>query len=360
MSKTRPAHAIVPLIAALALLCFTLTAALPAIAQNATPASGTAASGQEMTIPQVVKQVGPAVVTVINEQQSTNPNTAQNQIVPAGSGTGFIIDNDGHIVTNDHVVEGGQKFQVVYADGSTHDATVVGADPVSDIAVIQVKGKVPATLQFGDSSTLVVGQTVIAIGSPLGSFTSTVTSGIVSALNRDFPNDPYYTNLIQHDAAINPGNSGGPLLDLNGNVVGVNTLGIPEENGQPVQGLFFAIPSNTVKTIAQTLISQGSVTYPFMGVGIVPITPDLVAQYNLPVNQGVIVTDVPSGGPADDAGIEQGDLITAIDGVKIDEQNTFTEVLFMHKPGDKVKVDIVRGNDKKTVTVTLSKRQQGQ
>jgi 2-alkenal reductase len=231
---------------------------------------------------------------------------------------------------------------------------------VSDIAVIQVDGEVPATVGFGDSSALQVGQTVIAIGSPLGSFTNTVTQGIVSALNRDFPGAPTYTNLIQHDAAINPGNSGGPLLDLHGNVVGVNTLGIPEEQGNPVQGLFFAIPSNTVKTIAQRLIDEGSIAYPFMGVGITPVTPELVAQFNLPVNQGAIVTSVSAGSPAAEAGIREGDIITAIDDQAIDENTSFTEALFTHNPGDEVRVTVNRNGDERTFTVTLGTRDQNQ
>src|SRR5262249_45944398 len=172
------------------------------------------------------------------------------------------------------VVAGGQKFIVIFASGEKRDAKLIGEDPISDLAVVQIAGKLPGIVPLGDSDALKPGQAVLAIGSPLGSFTNTATQGIVSATNRDFP-DPSasnYTNLIQHDAAINPGNSGGPLFNMSGEVVGVNTLGIPSVNGQPIQGLFFAIPSNSVKKISQLLIKNGSVVYPYFGVGSVTVT----------------------------------------------------------------------------------------
>jgi 2-alkenal reductase len=317
---------------------------------EATPAI----AGSDLETVDVVKRVGPAVVTVINEQEVEGFGEMQ----PVGSGTGFIIDSDGHIVTNNHVVEGGQQFVVIFADGEKRDATLIGADPISDIAVVQVSGEVPGTVPFGDSNALQPGQTVLAMGSPLGSFTNTVTEGIVSATNRDFP-DPTawnYSNLIQHDAAINPGNSGGPLFNLAGEVVGVNTLGIPEENGQPVQGLFFAIPSSTVVKITQLLIADGEVTYPYLGVESLPVTPQLAAQENLSVDHGQLVTSVPPGTPAEEADIQPDDVILAIDGQEIDSQNLFSELLFAHKPGDTVEVTIQRGDEQLTVEVTLGTR----
>jgi 2-alkenal reductase len=213
---------------------------------------------------------------------------------------------------------------------------------------VQVDGDLPGTVPLGDSAALQPGQTVLAIGSPLGSFTNTVTEGIVSALGRDLP-DSFYTNLVQHDAAINPGNSGGPLVSLAGEVVGVNTLGIPEENGQPVQGLFFAIPSNTVKTIAAELIADGEIAYPFLGVTPVSVTQDLAAQADLSVDYGAYVESVDDGSPAAAAGIQQGDVILAIGGQRIDEQHPF-------KPGETVTVDLQRGNHRLSVEVTLSER----
>jgi 2-alkenal reductase len=317
-------------------------------AQNGTPT----ASGPEMLAADIVEQVGPAVVTVINEQ------TVQGfgQVQPVGSGTGFIIDDQGHVITNNHVVQGGQQFVVIFADGQKQDAKLIGADPVSDLAVVQVSGSLPGTVSLGDSDALRPGQPVLAIGSPLGTFTNTVTQGIVSATHRDFPGPGNYTNLIQHDAPINPGNSGGPLFNFSGQVVGVNTLGIPEENGQPVQGLFFAIPSNTVKVISQSLIQTGTVVYPYFGVSTVPVTPQITAQQNLTVDHGALVVDVGAGSPADQAGIKVGDVILAIDGQQIDPSNAFSKVLFSHKPGDTVTASIQRGSEQMDVQVTLGTR----
>ncbi|MGI8643873.1 MAG: S1C family serine protease [Thermomicrobiales bacterium] len=189
---------------------------------------------------EVVQRVGPAVVTVINRQQARG-----GQLLQAGAGTGFIISDEGYIVTNQHVVEGGMSFDVILANGESRHARLVGEDRLSDLAVMQMEGPVPATVPLADSAQLQPGQRVLAIGSPLGAFTNTVTRGIVSAVDRDFPGAGTYANLVQHDAAINPGNSGGPLLNLAGQVVGVNTLGIQRNaDGSPAQGLFFAVASN--------------------------------------------------------------------------------------------------------------------
>lgn len=311
----------------------------------------------EPTAVEVVEDVSSAVVTVINEQ-TVEVEGETSDMTPVGSGTGFIIDKDGHIVTNWHVVTGGQQFEVIFADGEKTPATLVGVDPDNDLAVVQVDGDVPGTVPLGDSDALQPGQPVLAIGSPLGSFTNTVTQGVVSATHRSFPDatTPLYTDLVQHDAAINPGNSGGPLFNMEGEVIGVNTLGIPEANGQPVQGIFFAIPSNTVARISQRLIDEGSVTYPDFGIGFVPVTPELAAQADLSVETGVLVTRVTPGGPADEAGIRAGDVILSIDGQEIDEDNGFGEVLLSLEPGDDVDVVIQREDLQMTVTVTLETR----
>jgi 2-alkenal reductase len=299
----------------------------------------------------VVQQVEGAVVTVINAQEFENIDSAQ----PVGSGTGFIIDEQGHVVTNAHVVEGGDEFLVVFANGDRRDAVLVGADPVSDLAVVRVDGEVPAFVPFGDSDALHPGETVLAIGSPLGTFTNTVTQGIVSAIGRDFEGSGY-NNLIQHDAAINPGNSGGPLFNMRGEVVGVNTLGFSEQNGQLVQGLFFALPSNSVQAITERLIADGQVVYPFFGITYQTITWQRAGQAGLPVDNGVFLTEVTAGGPADFAGLSAGDIVLAIDGVAIDEQNTFSELLFDYLPGDQIAVDVLRGSEQFTATLTLANR----
>ncbi len=313
----------------------------------------------EMDAADVVERVSPAVVTVINEQRTGQLGGGAEE---AGRGTGFIIDDQGHIVTNWHVVNGGDQFEVIFADGESREATLVGSDEISDLAVVRIDGDVPAIVSLGDSDQLRPGQTVLAIGSPLGTFTTTVTEGIVSAIGRTFPQElvgsSFYTNLIQHDAAINPGNSGGPLFNLAGEVVGVNTLGIPVgPGGQPVQGLFFAIPSNTVERITSQLIEDGRVVYPYLGIeGPVELNEQIASENDLPVDRGVYVQDVSAGGPAAVAGLQPGDIILALDDQEINAQNSLIEVLFSHQPGDTVTARVQRGNEELTFDITLGER----
>lgn len=299
----------------------------------------------------VVQAVGASVVTVVNQQRFQGFDSVQ----PVGSGTGFIIDANGHVVTNWHVVDGGADFLVILANGERRPAAVVGSDPISDLAVVRFEGDVPAVATFGDSDSLLVGQRVLAIGSPLGTYTNTVTEGIISALGRDL-SQSNYNNLIQHDAAINPGNSGGPLFDMAGRVIGVNTLGVSDNNGQSIQGLFFALPGNHVQMIASRLISEGRVIYPFFGITYQTINWQNAAQANLPVDTGVYISQITAGGPAEAAGLQPGDIVRAIEGVAIDQTNAFAEVLFMHQPGDRVRVDVLRGGETFTVELVLAER----
>ena len=331
----------------------------------ASPASGSSDPDQLYVVTfdasQIVERVMPAVVTVINEQRFDEGIFGETE-VEAGRGTGFIIDGSGNIVTNEHVVRGGTGFEVILSDGEKRSATLVGSDPLSDLAVVRMEGAPPSTVAFGDSNTLQQGQPVLAIGSPLGEFTGTVTSGVVSALNRDFPTaaqtgEGVYTDLIQHDAAINPGNSGGPLFDLAGRVIGVNTLGIPQSGVTPVQGLFFAIPANRVANIASQLIENGQASYPYIGIEYQPISPDLAAQNDLPVDFGAYVLATVQGGPAEQAGIRRGDIILGIGDQRIQGQTTFTEALFAQSAGDTVTVTVLRGNEERQFEVTLAGRQ---
>jgi 2-alkenal reductase len=338
----------------------------PHIPGGLTPAAATPSQTGLLNAPgvvdtaDVVARVTPAVVTVVNEQSGIGIGRGQAQ--ETGRGTGFIISSDGYIVTNNHVVAGGDQFEVILNDGTKRSAKLIGADPLSDIAVVQIATPVPAVVAFGDSDELRPGEPVLAIGSPLGEFTGTVTEGIVSALHRDFPGspgqgEPGYTNLIQHDAPINPGNSGGPLFDLDGRVIGVNTLGIPVgPNGVPAQGLFFAIPSNSVQGIVSQLINQGRVRYPYLGIEYQEIVPEIASLNNLPVNFGAYITTVVPGGPADKAGIQANDIIVAIGDKKIDAQTRFSEALFAYQPGQTVPVLIQRGPGQRTVQVTLGER----
>jgi 2-alkenal reductase len=256
---------------------------------------------------------------------------------------------------------------VIFADGTEVPATLVGADAYSDLAVIKVDAKVPAVANFGDSDKLEPGQPVVAIGTALGDFQNTVTAGVVSALHRQIDDGGTATqDLIQTDAAINHGNSGGPLLDLNGNVIGINTAVVRGSamTGDVAEGLGFAIPSNTVQSVAQQLIAGGSISRPYIGISYQEITPELATQLNLSVEQGVYVADVAAGSPADRAGIEANSIITEIDGQELgsDSGTTIVQALSKHKVGDSVKLTVI-GPDSDTeqvITVVLGQRPSGQ
>lgn len=317
------------------------------------PAAGSA-DAAPLDAVAIVQRVAPAVVTVVNEQQAAGFGRAQSQ--EAGRGTGFIVDARGNIVTNEHVVRGGDRFEVIFADGEKRPAELIGADRRSDLAVVRVEGGLPATVPFGDSDALLVGQPVLAIGSPLGEFSNTVTDGIVSALGRDLGSgdgqgEAAYSNLIQHNAAINPGNSGGPLFDFDGRVVGVNTLGLPR-----AQGLFFAIPANIVAEIAGQLIETGRVAYPFLGIERFEINPQIASQNDLPVEYGAYVMGVDADTPAARAGIQPGDIVVAIGDRRIDQRTSFSEALFDFRPGDVAPIAVVRGGDELRLEVTLGER----
>lgn len=220
------------------------------------PASTNLSVVESSAVIDVAKQASPAVVTVINTLQSRTRRSGRGFGANVAEGSGIIIDKEGHIVTNAHVVDGAQQLDVVFSDGTQVSAKLLGADSTVDIAVLQVSGNVPGVLSFGDSSNLQSGQTVVAIGSPLGSYRGSVTVGVVSGLNRSVPGTGD-SGLIQTDAAINHGNSGGPLLNLAGQVVGINTLVVQNTNsGDLAEGLGFAIPSNTVSAIVKQLLGQ--------------------------------------------------------------------------------------------------------
>jgi 2-alkenal reductase len=225
------------------------------------------------------------------------------------------------------------------------------------VAVLKTNGKVPAVATLGNSDVLKPGETVIAIGSPLGDFKNTVTQGVVSATGRSIDTGNGYSieNLIQTDAAINQGNSGGPLVNLAGEVVAINTLIVRSSgSGTVAEGLGFAIPINTARAVATDLIQSGHITRPYLGIGFQPISPDIASTYNLPVQWGAYVTAVSSGSPAQAAGLRQGDIITAIGGVQIDETHSYINILFTFKPGQQVTVDFNRNGKSQQAQVTLA------
>lgn len=304
----------------------------------------------------VVSAVTPAVVTVIRD----DGDGGQIDTASTPTGTGFIIDGEGRIVTSNQVVAGGERFLVVYANGKAVRGELVGGDPISDLAVIDVDGDVPGVVALGDSSALRPGQPVLAIGSPLGAFTNSVTQGVISALGRTLPSQGGQadrTGLIQHDAAITTGNLGGPLVDFAGDVVGVNTASVQQTGaGQPAQGLFFAIPANTVRKIAAALIADGEVIYPYLGIESTPLTAELAANNGLMVEDGQFVVSVVDGGPASAAGLRVGDAVTAIDGTAVDARHPFAEALFAFRPGDRVTLSVARGDARLEIVVELGER----
>jgi len=308
------------------------------------------------TITQVVERVGPAVVTVVGTTsgQMTFFGYSGDQEV---SGSGFIITNDGYIITNNHVVEDTQDVRVILSDGSELPASVVSTDSFADLAVLKADGVMPGVAVLGNSDNLKPGETVIAIGSPLGDFRNSVTVGVVSATGRslDTGNNYQMENLIQTDTAINSGNSGGPLVNLAGEVIGVNSAVVRGSGNSAIaEGLGFAIPSNTALLISQQIITKGYFSRPYMGVSIQQIDPSIASRYDLPVQWGAYVTRVGAGSPAGNAGIQQGDIIVRI-GDKVFSENTkFVNALFAFQPGDVVEVEVMRNNQKMIFQVTLT------
>jgi S1-C subfamily serine protease len=291
------------------------------------------------------------------------------------TGSGFVIDSEGHILTNNHVVEGADKIEVKLGESDTnYTAEVVGADPASDLALLKVDApaKELHPLTLGDSSKMEVGDPVVAIGNPFG-LDRTVTSGIVSALQRQIqaPNGFSIDNVIQTDAAINPGNSGGPLINSEGEVIGINSQIETGGGGNGNVGIGFAIPINTARAEIHQLETKGEVEHAWLGISGGSITPALAKAINLPVSEGVIVQTVEKGGPADKAGIEGGntkatiegaevslggDIITEINGKKIAGMEELIEVVNKAKPDESLELTVLRGGQTKTATVTLGSR----
>jgi serine protease Do len=265
-------------------------------------------------------------------------------------GSGFIIDREGYIVTNNHVIENADQIKVKMASGKEFMADLVGRDPKTDLALIKIKGsKDMVPLGLGDSEILEVGTWVVAIGSPFG-LEQTVTAGIVSAKGRILGAGPY-DDFIQTDASINPGNSGGPLIDMNGKVIGINTAIV--SNGQ---GIGFAIPINLAKDIIEQLRKSGDVSRGWLGIGIQNITDELSKYYKLGKKSGVLVTHVNSGDPADKGGIKQNDIIIGIDGKSVSSSRQLSRIIAGTGVGKLTEISILRNGNEKTVHVTIAKR----
>jgi S1-C subfamily serine protease len=310
------------------------------------------------------------------ESQSLSPfGEPEQEGGGTASGSGFVIDTEGHLLTNNHVVEGAERIQVkLGASDTTYQAKVVGADPATDLALLDVEA--PAAqlhpLTLGRSGEMEVGDPVVAIGNPFG-LDRTVTSGIVSALQRQIeaPDGFSITDVIQTDAAINPGNSGGPLINAAGEVIGINSQIATGGGGGGNVGIGFAIPIDTVRAEIHQLETKGEVEHAFIGISGGTITPELARAINLPVKEGVIIQSVVKDGPAAEAGIEGGstsatiegaqvslggDIITAVDGRKVAGMDDIVEIVNAAEPGDSLELTILRDGDEKTVTVKLGDR----
>jgi serine protease Do len=278
-----------------------------------------------------------------------------------GLGSGFIIDKEGHILTNHHVVEGADKINITLPDGRSFEGTVKGADARSDLAVVKIKAKNLPAVELGDSNLIQVGEWVVALGNPFGhvlkSPKPTVTVGVVSALHRQLPapgGERGYLDMIQTDAAINPGNSGGPLCDLGGRVIGINVVIFSTSGGY--QGVGFAIPINDAKNILGDLIKGKEVSYGWLGVAVQEITPDLAKYFNLPDNKGALVSEVMKDSPAQKAGFKEGDIIKTIDGKEVNILQDVLKQISAKKVGKIARIGIIRDRVKMKLNVRIGKR----
>ena len=315
--------------------------------------SGTAAA--ESPVVDVVRELGPAVVTVVQKSAGGRE---------VGSGSGFILDATGHIATNSHVVTNqqgapGAAFDVIFADDGRVTARLVGRDPETDVAVLKIDpaGRTLKVAPLGNSDQIPVGATVVAIGSPLGEFKNSVTSGVLSGKGRRFPEESgtiFLEDLLQTDAPISPGNSGGPLIWATAKqVVGINTL-VRRDPG--AEGLGFAVSSNTVRVIAEELIRSGRVERGLIGISYQQLTPRGATSLGLPPTvSGVVVTQVIAGSPGVQAGVRQGDVITKVNDQAIDAEHPLKSLMLRFRPGDRVRLTVFRDGAQQSLEVTLGR-----
>jgi S1-C subfamily serine protease len=324
-----------------------------------------------LSINEIYERAAPGVVQITSSSRGTDSFTGS---VPSALGSGFVVDKAGHVVTNYHVVEGGDRISVSFSNRDTVDAEIVGTDPSTDLALLQVEtsSRALTPLALGNSDKVEVGDRVVAIGNPFG-LDRTATAGIVSALQRliTAPNQFTIDHVIQTDAPINRGNSGGPLLNDRAEVIGVNTSIKTEDYSIGNVGIGFAVPSNTVKDVVAQLLRTGHAEHAWLGINGRPVTEEIAADFNLPVERGVLVERVWANSGADKAGLQAGDtqvvvagetynlggdIIVSVDGQKIAEVEDIREVIASRKPGEKVKLGIVRDEKKSSVTITLARQ----
>jgi Do/DeqQ family serine protease len=332
---------------------------LPSFAAEPQTSSSGTSNGLRMleeiqtVITELAEAAKPSVVSLFPVTTSGKGRELSQERIPniPGSGSGVIIDTEGHIITNNHVVGDSTELEVRLSDKTKLIAQVVGKDPDTDLAVLKVTTDRPLpSAHFGDSTTVRVGQWVLAVGNPFG-LDRTVTLGVVSGIGRENVNLSRYENFIQTDASINPGNSGGPLFNLRGEVIGINTAII-----NFAQGIGFAIPSNMAKQVLQQLLAQGRVVRGWLGVGIQPLTPELARKFGVSEGEGVLVNEVFEKDPAAAAGIKPGDIIIRIEGVVIDSPNRLSRIVAGLSPGATTKVEVVRNQQRMVLDVALSER----
>ena len=307
----------------------------------------------QTVITELAEQTKPSVVnlfpiTTAGRLRDTSGDRTPNA---SGSGSGLIVDSDGHIVTNNHVIGDATEIEVRFSDKTKLIAQVIGKDPDTDLALLKVTADRPLpSAQFGDSSMVKVGQWVLAVGNPFG-LDRTVTLGVVSGIGRENMNLSRYENFIQTDASINPGNSGGPLFNLRGEVIGINTAII-----NFAQGIGFAIPSNMAKHVIEQLLAKGKVIRGWLGVGIQPLTTELAKKFGVSDGEGVLVNEVFENDPAAVAGIRPGDVIVRIDGAIVDSPNKLSRLIGTLTPGAQAKIDVIRDLKHVTLTILLTER----
>lgn len=326
---------------------------------NAADDGNKSSTAEENTIAAIAEQVGPSVVSIIT---STQARSYYGTVDQAGAGTGIIVSADGYVMTNNHVIENTSDLSVVDSNGAQYDdVTIVGRDPLNDVAFLKITSNTefkPATL--GNSSTVRIGQQVVAIGNALGQYSNTVTSGIISGIGRPITaqagngQTESLTDLIQTDASINPGNSGGPLLNMAGQVIGINTAIAEDANG-----IGFSIPINSTKGILAGVLENGKVNRAFMGVNYLSITPEVAKEYNLSVKNGAYVytsdgSAVASGSPAEKAGLKDKDVIIKINDDVVGPQGALSSIIGQYKPGDTVTITYLRDEKEQTTKLTFS------
>lgn len=307
----------------------------------------------QAVITELAEQAKPSVVNLFPLPSPGRSREPAGERTPnaSGSGSGLIVDNDGHIVTNNHVIGDATEIEVRLSDKTKLIAQVIGKDPDTDLALLKVTADHPLpSARFGDSSKVKVGQWVLAVGNPFG-LDRTVTLGVVSGIGRENINLSRYENFIQTDASINPGNSGGPLFNLRGEVIGINTAII-----NFAQGIGFAIPSNMAKQVIDQLLAKGKVVRGWLGVGIQPLTPELAKKFGVTEGEGVLVNEVFDKDPAAAAGIKPGDIIVRIDGAVVDSPNKLSRLIGALPPGATSKIEVVRDLRHVVLDVPLSER----